>query len=262
MPAKFQHRVLFWGVMGALVMRIAMILLGTALIRQFNWVIYLFGAFLVITGVKMFSQEETDIQPEDNPIVKLVTRFIPITRHYDGEKFFTVENGRRTGTLLLLVLVIVEVTDLVFAVDSIPAIFGITTDTFIIYTSNVFAIMGLRSLYFLLAGVVEKFHYLKLGLAVVLTFIGVKMLLPLIMKGVVAALNYMGAAGLAEYAKKGDHIPIGIALGFVATVLAGAVVASLIWPKKAERDIDVDLPPGFDPPFENVENEVEESIKK
>jgi tellurite resistance protein TerC len=253
-PAKYQHRVLFWGVMGALVMRITMILVGTALIRQFDWVIYLFGAFLVVTGVKMFSQEETEIQPEDNPVVKLVTRFIPVTRHYEGEKFFTVENGRRTGTLLLLVLVIVEVTDLVFAVDSIPAIFGITTDTFIIYTSNVFAIMGLRSLYFLLAGVVEKFHYLKLGLAVVLTFIGVKMLLPLISVGMAYGLDWAGAGGAAEYVRHhGKHIPIGIALGFVATVLTGSVLASLIWPKRAERDIDVDLPEDFGPPFENVE---------
>ena len=255
-PSQYQHRVLFWGVMGALVMRITMILLGTALIRQFNWIIYLFGAFLVFTGIKMFTQEETEIQPEDNPVVKLVTRFIPIARHYDGEKFFTMENGRRAGTLLLLVLVIVEVTDLVFAVDSIPAIFGITTDTFIVYTSNVFAIMGLRSLYFLLAGVVEKFHYLKLGLAIVLTFIGVKMLLPLISKGVGYGLDAAGAAGAADWVRHhGQHIPIGVALGFVATVLAGSVVASLVWPKHAERDIDVDLPPGFDPPFANVEPE-------
>ncbi len=262
-PAKYQHRVLFWGVMGALVMRITMILLGTALIRQFNWVIYLFGAFLVITGVKMFSQEETEIEPEDNPIVKLVTRFIPITRHYEGDKFFTVENGRRTGTLLLLVLVIVEVTDLVFAVDSIPAIFGITTDTFIIYTSNVFAIMGLRSLYFLLAGVVEKFHYLKLGLAIVLTFIGVKMLLPIISMGVAHVFDWVGAPGGAEYVRHhGNHIPIGIALGFVATVLTGSVLASLLWPKRAERDIDVDLPEGFDPPFENVEPEEPEPVER
>jgi TerC family integral membrane protein len=265
-PSKYQHRVLFWGVMGALVMRVLMILLGTALIRQFNWIIYIFGAFLVFTGVKMFSQEETEIQPEDNPVVKLVTRFVPIARHYEEDKFFTVENGRRTGTLLLLVLVIVEVTDLVFAVDSIPAIFGITTDTFIIYTSNVFAIMGLRSLYFLLAGVVEKFHYLKLGLAIVLTFIGVKMLLPILSKGLAYALDYLGATRLAEYASHGNHIPIGIALGFVAAVLVGSVLASLIWPKKAERDIDVDLPEGFGQPFENVEDEpptaVSETIER
>jgi tellurite resistance protein TerC len=259
-PAKYQHRVLFWGVMGALVMRIVMIFIGAQLIEQFHWLIYVFGAFLVYTGVKMFSSEETAVNPEETSIVRLATRFIPITRHYEEDKFFTIENGRRVGTLLFLVLIIVEVTDLVFAVDSIPAIFGIfrrpeDVDPFIVYTSNVFAIMGLRSLYFLLAGVVEKFHYLKIGLAIVLTFIGVKMLLPLISSGLAYALNYAGATRLAEYARHGDHIPIGIALGFVATVLASSVVASMLWPKRAERDIDVDLPPGFDPPFENVEDE-------
>src|SRR2546423_3748577 len=160
-PAKFQHRVLFWGVLGALVMRIAMIGLGAALIQRFHWIIYAFGVFLIYTGFKMLRQEESDVHPEDNPIVRFVTRHIPISRRYEGEKFFTVKDGKRVGTLLLLVLVIVEITDLVFAVDSIPAIFGITTNTFIVYTSNVFAILGLRSLYFLLAGVVEKFHYLK-----------------------------------------------------------------------------------------------------
>jgi tellurite resistance protein TerC len=254
-PAKFQHRVLYWGVLGALVMRILMILLGTALIRQFDWIIYIFGAFLVFTGIKMFSQEETDSPPDDNPIVKLVTRYVPISRHYEGENFFTTVNGRRTGTLLLLVLVIVEVTDLMFAVDSIPAIFGVTTDTFIVYTSNVFAIMGLRSFYFLLTGVIEKFHYLKYGLAIVLTFIGVKMLLPLISLGLVYALNRAGATTLAEYAKRGDHISIGIALGFVALVLVGSIIASLIWPKHDEKEIAVDLPPDFNPPFEDVEDE-------
>lgn len=256
-PSEFQHRVLFWGVMGALVMRITMIFLGTTLINRFHWLIYVFGAFLVYTGIKMFRQEETDIHPEDNPLVKMVRRFVPITHHYDGEKFFTVENGKRTGTLLLLVLVIVEVSDLIFAVDSIPAIFGVTTDTFIVYTSNVFAILGLRSLYFLLAGVVEKFHYLKLGLAVVLTFIGVKMLLPLLVKGLTWALAQAGATSFAEYVSHFDHIPTSIALGVVAAVLVSSVAASLIWPQHAERDIDVDLPPGFDPPFENVENETE-----
>jgi tellurite resistance protein TerC len=204
----------------------------------------------------MFRQEETDIHPESNPIVKLVTRFVPITHSYDGERFFTVENGRRTGTLLLLVLVIVEVSDLIFAVDSIPAIFGVTTDTFIVYTSNVFAILGLRSLYFLLAGVVEKFHYLKMGLAVVLSFIGVKMLMPFIVgKLLIPALNYAGATSLADSASHFSHIPTGIALGVVAIVLVSSVVASLIWPQKAERDIDVDMPKNFNPPFENVEPE-------
>lgn len=232
-PAKYQHRVLFWGVMGALVMRLTMIFIGAALINRFHWIIYIFGAFLVYTGIKMFKHEELDIRPEDNPLVKFVTRYIPITRHYEEEKFFTRVNGRLTGTLLFLVLVIVEVTDLVFAVDSIPAIFAITTNTFIVYTSNVFAILGLRSMYFLLAGVVEKFQYLKMGLAIVLTFIGAKML-------VVAV---------------GVHIPIWFSLIFVAVVLLSSVIASLLWPKDAELDIDVDLPEGFDSPFEDDESD-------
>ena len=228
-PSRFQHRVLFWGVLGALVMRLTMIFVGAALINRFHWIIYIFGAFLVYTGIRMFRQEDTDIQPEENAIVRLVTRYIPLTRHYEEEHFFTRINGRRVGTLLLLVLVIVEVTDLVFAVDSIPAIFAVTTNTFIVYTSNVFAILGLRSMYFLLAGVVEKFHYLKMGLAIVLTFIGAKML-------VVAV---------------GIHIKIWISLVFVAVVLLGSVAASLIWAKRAGLKIDVDLPADFDPLFED-----------
>lgn len=260
-PAKFQHRVLYWGVIGALVMRILMILLGTALIRRFDWTIYIFGAFLVFTGVQMFNRKETDTPPDKNPIVKLVTRYVPISHHYEDKKFFTTQNGRRAGTLLLLVLVIVEVTDLMFAVDSIPAIFGVTRDTFIVYTSNVFAIMGLRSFYFLLAGVVEKFHYLKVGLAIVLTFIGVKMLLPLISLGLVYLLNSTGATTLAEYAKRGDHISIGIALGIVALVLVGSVAASLIWPRHDEKEIDVDLPPDFNTPAADVEDENHETVK-
>jgi tellurite resistance protein TerC len=225
-PAKFQHRVLFWGVMGALFMRLTMIFVGAALINRFHWIIYIFGAFLVYTGIKMFREEEIDIQPEQNPLVRLVTRFLPITRHYEEEKFFTKQNGKRTGTLLLLVLMVVEVTDLVFAVDSIPAIFAVTTNTFIVYTSNVFAILGLRSMYFLLAGVVDKFRYLRTGLAIVLTFIGLKML--------------AGAIGF--------HIPTKVSLAVVAVVLAGSVAASLIISPKGEKTITVDLPPDFDPP--------------
>jgi tellurite resistance protein TerC len=228
-PSKYQHRVLFWGVLGALIMRAVMIFLGAALINNFHWIIYVFGAFLVYTGIKMFTQKETEIHPEENPMLRLVTRFVPITRHYEEEKFFTRVNGRIHGTLLLMVLVIVEATDLVFAVDSIPAIFAVTRDTFIVYTSNVFAILGLRSLYFLLAGVIEKFHYLKVGLAIVLTFIGVKML--------VVAL--------------GVEIPITLSLGVVALVLTGSVIASIIWPAKPETRLEVDLPPGFGPtPFD------------
>jgi len=225
-PARFQHRVLFWGVMGALVMRLTMIFVGAALINRFHWIIYIFGAFLVYTGIKMFRNEEIDIQPEQNPLIRAVTRFLPITRHYEDEKFFTRKNGKRTGTLLLLVLMVVEVTDLVFAVDSIPAIFAVTTNTFIVYTSNVFAILGLRSMYFLMAGVVDKFRYLRFGLAIVLTFIGLKML--------------AGAVGF--------QIPTTISLVVVAVVLAGSVVASLLIAPEGEKTITVDLPPDFDLP--------------
>jgi tellurite resistance protein TerC len=239
-PAKFQHRVLFWGVMGALVMRLTMIFVGAALINRFQWIIYIFGAFLVYTGIKMFKHDEVDIQPEQNFAVRLVTRFLPIARHYEEEKFFTKVNNKRTGTLLLLVLIVVEVTDLVFAVDSIPAIFAITTNTFIVYTSNVFAILGLRSMYFLLAGVVDKFRYLRTGLAIVLTFIGLKML--------VVAIGY--------------HIPIWFSLMFVALVLIGSVVASLIIPAKPDLTMKVDLPPDYNlPPGEDLapkDDEVEE----
>ncbi len=252
-PSKYQHRVLFWGVLGALVMRAAMIFLGAALIQRFEWIIFVFGAFLVYTGLQMFKEQETEIHPEENPVVKLILRWIPITRHYEGQKFFTHINGRRHGTLLLLVLIVVEVTDLIFAVDSIPAIFAITKDTFIIYTSNVFAILGLRSLYFLLAGVVEKFHYLRIGLAIVLTFIGVKMLLPLVVKGIELALEAGGAASLVPVVARFEHIPIGVSLGVVAFVLVASVVASMIWPKRATTQIEVQLPPGFDSPFDDDE---------
>ncbi|MBV9209150.1 MAG: TerC family protein [Acidobacteria bacterium] len=237
-PSKYQHRVLFWGVIGALVMRVTIILLGTALINRFHWILYIFGAFLIYTGIKMMTQEETEVNPEDSSAVRLLTRFIPISRHYDEEKFFTISKGKRTGTLLLLVLVIVEVTDLVFAVDSIPAIFGVTTDFFIVFTSNVFAILGLRTLFFLLAGVVERFHYLKVGLALVLTLIGVKMLTE---HWLMLVMN--------------KYTLIIVSLSAVATILAGSVVASLIWPEESERDIDVEMPEGFDRPFEDVEDE-------
>jgi tellurite resistance protein TerC len=231
-PSKYQHRVLYWGVIGALVMRIIMILLGTELISRFHWIIYLLGAFLVYTGVRMLGQEEGEIQPESNPAVRFVTRYVPITRYYDRRKFFTVVNGKRVGTLLLLVVIVVEVTDLVFALDSIPAIFGVTTDRFIIYTSNVFAILGLRTFYFLLAGVVEKFHYLKVGLGIVLGFIGVKMLLPLFVRLMSLAFEAAGSTAPIPYLKHFEAIPIGIALAIVAVVLLASIGASLIWPPR------------------------------
>ncbi len=209
MPPKYQHRVLYWGVVGALIMRFTIILTGTELINRVHWVIYILGAFLVYTGIKMVRQKEIELEPEENMLVQLVTRYVPISRQYERRKFFTVRNGRRVGTLLLLVLIIVEVTDLAFAIDSIPAIFGITTDRFIVYTSNVFAILGLRTFYFLLAGLVEKFHYLRIGIGIVLAFIGVKMLL--------VAVDM--------------EIPIAAALGVVVALLLSSVAASLIWPK-------------------------------
>src|SRR6266567_2997005 len=235
-PPKYQHRVLYWGVLGALVMRVTMILVGTALINRVHAIIYVFGAFLVYTGFRMLSGHDDESNPEEGSIVRFVTRYVPIVRHYERRKFFTIVDGKRVGTLLLLVLIVVEVTDLVFAVDSIPAIFGVTTDRFIIYTSNVFAILGLRTFYFLLAGVVEKFHYLKAGLGIVLGFIGVKMLLPLLTKLLAAAFQAAGADGLVPYIQSANNIPIGIALAIVAIVLLASVSASLIWPKRpAER---------------------------
>ena len=230
-PAKYQHRVLYWGILGALVMRGIMIAAGALLIQKFHFIIYFFGAFLVFTGLKMFGHTDDEIDPERNPIVRFVTRYVPITRHYEGSHFFTRVDGRRMGTLLLLVLITVEVTDLVFAVDSIPAIFAVTTKAFIVYTSNVFAILGLRTFYFLLAGVVEKFHYLKTGLAIVLTFIGLKMLAEII------------------------HFKLSpiIALGVVVLVLLCSVVASLIWPQRTETGIEVQLPEGFGSPFDDDE---------
>ena len=233
-PPKYQHRVLYWGVLGALIMRVTMILIGTELIDRFHWIIYIFGAFLIYTGVQMLRGGEVDIEPEQNPVVRFVTRYVPITRHYERRKFFTVVDGKRVGTLLLLVLIVVEVTDLVFAVDSIPAIFGVTTDRFIVYTSNVFAILGLRTFYFLLAGVVEKFHYLKIGLGIVLGFIGVKMLLPLLSKILAAGFQALGYDTLAAHTRRVDDIPIGLALGLVALVLLASVAASLIWPGKVK----------------------------
>src|SRR6266404_6895316 len=230
-PPKYQHRVLYWGVLGALIMRVTMIFVGTELIDRFHWVIYLFGVFLVYTGVKMLRGGDVEMEPEHNPVVRFVTRYVPITRHYERRKFFTLVDGKRVGTLLLLVLIVVEVTDLVFAVDSIPAIFGVTTDRFIVYTSNVFAILGLRTFYFLLAGVVEKFHYLKIGLGIVLSFIGLKMLLPVLAKALAAAFHGVGFEALSGRVRHFDDIPIGIALGIVAAVLLASVAVSLIWPR-------------------------------
>ena len=176
-PAQFQHRVLFWGILGALVMRGGMIAVGAQLIQNFSWVIYLFGGFLILTAIKMAVVSTSNIDPEQNVLIRLVRRLMPVSTTYDGQKFFTRIDGRRAATPLFLALVMVEFTDLVFAVDSIPAIFAITADPFLVLTSNVFAILGLRSLYFCLAAMLDKFRYLKPALVGVLAFVGVKMLL-------------------------------------------------------------------------------------
>ncbi|OLB21716.1 MAG: hypothetical protein AUH15_08455 [Acidobacteriales bacterium 13_2_20CM_55_8] len=209
-PTVHQHKVLFWGILGALVMRAVFILAGVGLIRQFHWIIYVFGALLVYSGIKLFRQENAEIHPEKNPLLRLFRRWIPVTKDYQGAKFFV----RRPGlyaTPLFIVLLVVETTDVLFAVDSIPAILAITLDAFIVYTSNVFAILGLRSMYFALAGMMELFHYLHYGLSLVLIFVGGKML-------------------VSHY----YQIPTEIALGTVAGILIISVLASMVHPKKAK----------------------------
>jgi tellurite resistance protein TerC len=219
-PAAYQHRVLFWGILGALVMRAIFIALGAALLAKFHWVIYIFGALLVVTGIKMLRTSGShDIHPERNPVYRLFQRFVPAVDSYRGDRFLVREGGRWVATPLMAVLVAVEATDLVFAVDSIPAIFAVTSDPFIVYTSNIFAILGLRAMFFLLAGVMDKFEYLKVGLALVLTFVGTKMLLTEIYK-----------------------IPIGASLGVVAALIAGSVIASLLKPSARHPTPDRELP--------------------
>jgi len=208
-PPRYQHRVLFWGVLGALVMRALLIIVGISLIQRFHWIIYLFGAFLILTGVKMVLNKDKEIRPERNPALRLFRRFVPVTDDYRGGKFFVKQEGRYFATPMLIVLLIVETTDIIFAVDSIPAILAITLDTFIIYSSNVFAILGLRALYFALAGVMKLFHHLHYGLSAILVFVGGKML-------------------LADFYK----IPVGLALGVVAGILIISVIASLAFPRR------------------------------
>ena len=213
-PAAYQHRVLFWGIIGALIMRGTLIAVGATLLKEFHWIIYVFGAFLIFTGIRMALHRNEKMHPEQNPLVRLLRRVMPVTDNYEGDKFFIRRAGTLMATPLFLVLILVESTDLVFAVDSIPAIFAVTNDPFIVYTSNVFAILGLRSLYFLLAGVVDKFYYLKLGLSAVLVFVGTKMVLVDLYK-----------------------IPVGVSLSVIASILAISVVASL-W--RAQRLLNLE----------------------
>jgi tellurite resistance protein TerC len=208
-PDRYQHRVLLWGVLGALVMRAALIFAGTALIERFHWIMYFFGGFLLITGIKMAFQKHEAGDPSKSWVVRTFKRLMPVSDEYDGDHFFTVKNGVRYATPLLLVLVMVESSDLIFAADSIPAIFAVTTDPFLVYTSNVFAILGLRSLYFLLANAVTKFRFLKLGLALVLSFVGLKML-------------------VVEF----FHLSTAVSLSVILSILFTSVVASLMIPEK------------------------------
>jgi tellurite resistance protein TerC len=212
-PAKYQHRVLFWGIVGALVMRAVMIALGAALIASFSWIIYVFGGFLILTAIKMAVVKSHGVDPEKNPLVRLVRRLVPVSPTYDGQRFFTRVDGKLAATPLLLALVMVEFTDLIFAVDSIPAIFAITADPFIVFTSNIFAILGLRALYFALANLIERFRYLKPALIAVLLFVGVKMM-------------------LVHTAWK---IPTGAALGVILGILATGVLVSLMRPGTPAR---------------------------
>nr|WP_217440449.1 MULTISPECIES: TerC family protein [unclassified Myxococcus] len=214
--AEHQHRVLFWGIIGAFIMRAVLIIAGAALVQRFHWLIYLFGAFLVFTAVKMLVSKDEEMDPEQKGIVKLARRVLPVARLGEGSRFFLTEDGRRKVTPLFIVLLVVEATDLLFALDSIPAVLGISQDAFIIYTSNVCAILGLRSLFFVVASLMDKFHFLKLGLSGILAFVGVKML-----------ITYFDI-----------HLPIALSLGVIGGILLAAIVASLIWPKSPEPGHD------------------------
>jgi tellurite resistance protein TerC len=209
----YQHKVLFYGILGALVFRAIFIFTGIALIENFHWVIYVFGAFLIFTGIKMTTEKDKEIHPEKNPVLKLFSRFFPILKDYAGPKFFIKINSKLHATPLFIVVLVVETTDIVFAVDSIPAILAITSDPFIVYTSNVMAILGLRALYFALSAVMQLFHYIHYGLSLILVFVGIKMLI----------------SGF------GVKIPIYITLSFVGVILLFSIIASIVFPKKNER---------------------------
>ncbi len=221
-PFKYQQRVLLWGILGALVLRGIMIVVGVALIQAFSWILYVFGAFLLFTGGRMLFQKDSGEQDlEKNPALRLVRRVMHVSHEYDGQKFFTVKDGVRMATPLLLVLVVIEFTDLLFAVDSIPAIFAVTTDGFIVFTASIMAVLGLRSMYFLLAHVVHRFVYLKTGLAFILVYIGAKMVL----------LDVL-------------HIPSLVSLAVVVGILVVSVMASLVWGRPADPPASGDLPRG------------------
>jgi tellurite resistance protein TerC len=228
-PPARQHRVLFWGILGAIVFRGIFILAGTALVERFHWVLYLFGLFLVVTGARMGLKEETDVDPDQNFFVRVFRRLVPVCTEIGTDHFFIRLYGRLCATPMLVALVVVETSDVMFAVDSIPAVFSVTTDPFIVFASNICAVLGLRSLYFLLQGVMGLFRFLRYGLAIILMFVGAKML-------------------IADF----FHIPIGVSLGVVAGVLAFSVLASLLFRKKLEGAEDLPAPSGDEPKSEGT----------
>lgn len=213
-PSIYQHKVLFWGIIGALIMRVIFIFAGVALLEKFHWTIYIFGAILILTGIKMLFDKDKKMEPEKNPVIKLFRKFIPTTNELQGDKFFIKENHKSVATPLFVSLMMIEITDLIFAVDSIPAILAVTQDHFIVYTSNVFAILGLRSLYFALSNIIERFKYLAVGLAIILVFVGIKMV-------------------LIDFYK----IPIHFSLLIIFTIIVLSVVISLIKTKKQKSII-------------------------
>jgi tellurite resistance protein TerC len=215
-PEAFMHRVLYLGILMAILFRAIFIAAGVALLHQFHWIVYVFGAMLVLTGVRMVFQDDETLEPEKNPVIRLFRRIIPVTEHYEGNRFFVRRSARLWATPLFIVVLFLAVTDIVFAVDSIPAVLAITQDTFIVYTSNIFAVLGLRALFFVLAGVLNLFHHLRYGLAVILVFVGAKML---------------GSSFI--------EVPIGVSLGVIAGVLALSILASLLWPKRDEAIVPV-----------------------
>ncbi len=233
-PPAHQHRVLFWGIFGAVVLRAIFIFAGTALLQRFHFLIYLFGAFLLFTGVKLLfgGEDEEEVEVSENRIVRFTRRFVPVTDFYDGHHFFTVVDGARKATPLLLVLIAVELSDVVFALDSIPAVFGVSLDPFIVYTSNIFAILGLRSLFFLLSGALFGLRFLKPSLGIVLAFVGAKMCLPLVHW----AAGALGRPELVGWLP--EHVPTLVSLGVVGGFLVGGVALSLLFPGKKPEGVE------------------------
>jgi tellurite resistance protein TerC len=213
-PRAYEHKALFWGILLALITRAVFIFAGVALISNFHWVMYIFGAFLIVTGIKMALNKQTEVHPDKNIAIRLLRYVMPVSKNFSGAKFFVREGGVRFATPMLAVLLALETTDILFAIDSIPAVLAISQDPFIVYTSNVFAILGLRSLFFAISGLMRLFHLLHYGLAAILSFVGVKML-------------------IADF----FHVPVGISLLIIASILIASIISSVVWPEKGEGEV-------------------------